>query len=588
MKRLKTLLLILLTAGFGISTAFIGCGGGGGGTTPTTTTTTQKVSGVAAAGLPVVGYVYLKDSASTPTTKGPTEIGSDGSFSFDVTGLTAPFYLRAQGTVVGTSYDLYSATTASSGTANINPLTNLAVASAAGVSDPSSVYSNPAQNPITQANLDKAVTDIQNMLKPLLDAYNANVNPITGTYTANHTGLDAVFDAVAVNISTTDGSVTVVNNVTDTTIASGTTTTLSTPTDTISATEVTTTQTTTTDIQAIQTMFSNLVTAINKGASLTAADLEPFYATNYGSNDGLDRTQTITNQVSDFQGMTNTITSINITIEASGTDYKVNGLAYFSDGSSGFGEEGVIVTKEGGTWKLKGNGYKSKINFRANTLRRINADNSVQTENGLRFDIEDVGNLGLQSVKVTGTGLPAAGITLSKPATEPVWLYIDTQYRNSSINDTHLYAMIDAAIGSIPDSSIYTFEFYDATGATGNIIETRTRKIAKRPFMSTELTDGHFPTFGITSHSLSAANIGGTLTFTYAKPTAIVTTWLNAYLDFHDNSVNSAWYSKDLLLNQSSGSIISGAPSWTATQASFLLEAQDEFKRDVWIRWEFQ
>ncbi|OGW03496.1 MAG: hypothetical protein A2Z59_11020 [Nitrospinae bacterium RIFCSPLOWO2_02_39_17] len=31
MKRLKTLLLILLTAGFGISTAFIGCGGGGGG-----------------------------------------------------------------------------------------------------------------------------------------------------------------------------------------------------------------------------------------------------------------------------------------------------------------------------------------------------------------------------------------------------------------------------------------------------------------------------------------------------------------------------------------------------------------------------
>src|SRR3989338_4099388 len=139
MKRLKTLLLILLTAGFGISTAFIGCGGGGGGgTTPTTTTTSQKVSGVAAAGLPVVGFVYLKDSASTPTTKGPTEIGSDGSFSFDVTGLTAPFYLRAQGSVVGTSYDLYSATTASSGTANINPLTNLAVASAAGVSDPSS------------------------------------------------------------------------------------------------------------------------------------------------------------------------------------------------------------------------------------------------------------------------------------------------------------------------------------------------------------------------------------------------------------------------------------------------------------------
>jgi hypothetical protein len=165
MKKLKTLLLILLTAGLGISTALIGCGGGGGGGTTPTTTTSQKVSGVAAAGLPVVGYAYLKDSAGT--TKGPSEIGTDGSFSFDVTGLTAPFYLRAQGSVAGTSYDLYSATT-SVGTANINPLTNLAVAGAAGVSDPSSVYNNPAQSPITQANLDKAVTDIQTMLNPFL------------------------------------------------------------------------------------------------------------------------------------------------------------------------------------------------------------------------------------------------------------------------------------------------------------------------------------------------------------------------------------------------------------------------------------
>ncbi|HAP67672.1 MAG TPA: hypothetical protein DCQ99_07820 [Nitrospinae bacterium] len=563
---------------------FTACGGGGGGsTTPTTTTTSQKVSGVAAAGLPVVGLVYLKDSASTPTTKGPTEIGSDGSFSFDVTGLTAPFYLRAQGSVAGTSYDLYSATT-SSGTVNINPLTNLAVAGAAGVTDPSSVYSNPAQNPITQANLDKAVTDIQTMLKPLLDAYNANVNPITGTYTADHTGLDAVFDAVAVNISTTDGSVTVVNNVTDATIASGTTTTLSTPTDTVTTTEVTQTQTTTTDIQAIQTMASNFATAINKGASLTAADLDTFYATTYGINDGLDRTQTITDQLSFFQGMTNTVTSMNITIEASGTDYKVNGLMYFSDGSSNFWQEGLIVTNEGGLWKLKGNGYKSDIYFDANTERRINADSTVQTENGLHFDITDVGNLGLQSVKITGSGLPASGITLSKPANEPVWLYIDTQYRNSTLNEPHLYVMDDTTIGSIPDNSIYTFTFYDANST---LIETRTRKIAKRPFMSSELTDGHFPTFGITSHSLSAANIGGTLTFTYAKPTAFVTAWMMAVLEFY-NSSNNARYSKELLLNQSSGSILSGTPSWTATQGHFSIFARDEFSRMVRLFWMFQ
>jgi len=56
--------------------------------------TTQTVSGVAAAGAPIIGYAYLKDSAGH--TLGPKEIAQNGSFSFAVTGLTAPFYLRAE------------------------------------------------------------------------------------------------------------------------------------------------------------------------------------------------------------------------------------------------------------------------------------------------------------------------------------------------------------------------------------------------------------------------------------------------------------------------------------------------------------
>ncbi|HBO83926.1 MAG TPA: hypothetical protein DD641_02910, partial [Deltaproteobacteria bacterium] len=325
--------------------------------------------------------------------------------------------------------------------------------------------------------------------------------------------------------------------------------------------------------------------------SLTAADLDPFYATNYGINDGFDRTQTIEDEVSDFQGWTKTITSANLTIEAiSGSaDYTINGIAYMSDGSSGFWEEGVIVTNEGGLWKFKGNGYKSEIDLEANTDRWIKADTTVQTESGFDIWIEDVGNLGLQSAKVTGAGLPAAGITLSKPANEPVELRLDTQYQyvpQIPTDGWNFYVMSDAAIGSIPDNSIYTIEVYDANNA---LIETRTRKISKRPFMRSEVTDGHFPTIGgITSHNISAANIGGTLSFTYAKPTAFLTAWLNANLNFWDFSGNSAWYDTDLLLNQSSGSIISGAPSWTSTQGQFSISAEDEFRRGVSIHWMFQ
>ena len=580
MKRLKvSILFIAILSAFAL--ILTGCGGGGDGSGGGDGA--QTVSGVAAAGAPIAGYVYLKDSAAA--TLGPKEIAIDGSFSFDVTGLTAPFYLRAQGSVAGTSYNFYSATT-TAGTANINPLTNLAVAAAAGVSDPASVYDNPAQNPIKQTNLDRAITDIQNMLAPLLDAYNANTNPITGAYKADHTGLDAVFDVVAVNIDTATGSVTVVNSVTDATIASGTTITLSTSTPVTQA-GVTSTQTATTDLQAAQTMASQYATALNKGASLTVDDLDPFYATNYGINDGLDRTQTINHEVSGFQGGTKTITSMNITITAMGADYKVDGVAYFSDGSFGFSEEGFIVTNEGGAWKFKGNGYKSKIDFYAETNRQINADGTVQTESGFPgHSVSDKGNYGIQSAKITGPGLPAAGITLSKPANEPVHLALDAQYQSGITigGCTHHYVMSDTIIASIPDNSIYTFEIY---GANNVLIETRTRKIAKRPFTRSEVTDGHFPTFGgITSHSISAANIGGTLTFTYAKPTAFLTAGLWAYLNFWDHSGNYAWYDIDLPLNQSSGSIIiSGSPSWTPTEGYIGIEARDQFGREIKLYW---
>ena len=580
MKRFKTSLLLFLVVLSAFAIILTGCGGGGG-----TTPTTQTISGVAAAGLPIVGYVYLKDSASN--TLGPNPIASDGSFSFNVTGLTAPFYLRAQGSVAGTSYELYSATT-SAGTANINPLTDLAVAAAAGVMDPASVYNNPAQNPITQANLDNAVADIQNMLAPLLDAYNANINPITGAYTADHTGLDAVFDVVSVNINPADGSVAVVNSVTDATIASAATTALSNPTDTITQTEVDNAQTATTDLQAIQTMSSQFTTAINKRANLTAADLEPFFATNFGISDGFDRTQIINENLSDFQGWTKTITSMNITIKAMGADYKVDGVGYMSDGSFGFWEEGCIVTNEGGSWKLKGNGYKSEIDFAPMTNRWIKADSTVQTESGFDTYIKDNGNYGLQSAKITGPGLPTGGITLSKPANEPVRLWLDTQYQNTTIPtyNWNFYVMSDTTISSIPDNSTYTIEIYDANGG---LIETRTRKFPKRPFMRSEVTDGYFPTFGgITSHSISAANIGSTLSFTYAKPTAFLTAWLDASLNFWDYSGNSAWYDVDLLLNQSSGSIISGTPLWTPTQGHFSIWTSDIYGRQIVLCWMFQ
>jgi hypothetical protein len=561
------------------------CGGGGGGGGESSTTpapTSATISGVAAAGAPIIGFAYLKDSAGH--TLGPNNIAQDGSFSFDVTGLTAPFYLRAEGTAGSTGYDLYSATTGA-GTANINPLTNVAVAAAAGVTNPAGVYGNPAQYPITQANLDKAIADIQNMLKPLLDAYNANVNPITGSYTANHTGLDGVLDVVKVELNTTSGAVTVTDKTTNTAMGSTTTTTIG------SAAQVTNIPSaqTVTDLQEIATMLSNYATALNKGASLTPADLDPFYATNYGINDGLDRTQTIIDEITDIptsRGKTfSTITNLVIEEKYGNGDYRISGVAYFQDGSFGFWEEGLIMTKENGTWKLKGNGFKSEVNINFETIAWRKMDNTVQIESGIDVggEVEDRGNFGLQSAVITGPGLPQGGITLSKPQNEPVNLYLDQAFRNCTgpTDNWNLYVLSDTDIDSIPDNAVYTITIRDAGNA---VVETRTRTLLKRPYKRSELTAGHFATGHATSHKLSDY-VGKTLSVTYAKPTAYVTAWMELSFSYWNYSGNSARFDYELFLNQTSTSVTISTPAWTPQQGFICLQVDDAYKRTIKNRW---
>ncbi|HEX8949181.1 MAG TPA: hypothetical protein VF790_09490, partial [Dissulfurispiraceae bacterium] len=88
----------------------LGCGGGGSSSSSGAAGGGNVVQGVAAGGAPIVGKVYLKDSAGSAEKS--TAIGGDGSYSIDVTGLTAPFILKADGTVNGVPTTLYSVATA--------------------------------------------------------------------------------------------------------------------------------------------------------------------------------------------------------------------------------------------------------------------------------------------------------------------------------------------------------------------------------------------------------------------------------------------------------------------------------------------
>jgi hypothetical protein len=115
--------------------ALAGCGGGGGSSdTPSVSPpvmTASTISGTAAAGLPLVGTVTVKDA------KGATKsvpLSSEGGYSVDVSDMMAPFLFRAQGLVGARTYVIHSAATSAdvNGTINITPLTDLIVSNVAG------------------------------------------------------------------------------------------------------------------------------------------------------------------------------------------------------------------------------------------------------------------------------------------------------------------------------------------------------------------------------------------------------------------------------------------------------------------------
>ena len=201
-----------------IATALLlaGCGGGGGSSSdPSTGDEPQTVSGTAAAGAPLVGFVGARDNAGNTTT---ADVAADGSFELDVSDLNPPVLIYASGIAGGNAYQLLSVAFEDDvdGTVNVTPLTDLIVGNAVGRS-PQEFFNTPDFDLITQDAVEEQEVRLKTRLKPLLDGLGVDddFNLLNSAFTADRSGIDAVLDVIEVTVDSNTNTATIRSRVDD-------------------------------------------------------------------------------------------------------------------------------------------------------------------------------------------------------------------------------------------------------------------------------------------------------------------------------------------------------------------------------------
>lgn len=202
---MKKLLLSLLAVAT-LATLY-GCGGGSSSSGPAST---PELTGTVASGAPVpLGTkVTIKDAngASTST----TTLDDKGLYKVSVGNLTPPFVICVDTTSpppatpcapgTGSSDKVIMSIANQAGTANVTPLTKLALASAAGVADPTDVYNTLATlKTLTADKITQGMTTIKTVVGDYLKYAGidpAQFNLLTTPFTADHKGIDSVMDQV--------------------------------------------------------------------------------------------------------------------------------------------------------------------------------------------------------------------------------------------------------------------------------------------------------------------------------------------------------------------------------------------------------
>jgi hypothetical protein len=565
-------LLVSLAAcgggGGGGGSGFVGFPTSGGGTTvppasdpPAATAVT--FSGTAASGLPLSGTVTVKDAKGA--TK--TEPLVDGNYKIDVTGMTAPFVFRAEGTVGGVRTVIHSAATAAdaNGTINITPLTDLVVANIAGRL--AAQYFEGGEFASLAPDELKAESDaLKAKLLPVLQALgvDSSIDLLRTAFTPLSSALDKALDVLRVSVDPATNVATITNIVTQQQI-----------TDDLAvkaAQDAGTTpmsgagmETAADDITLIRKALTDYVAKFATGLP-TAGELTPLLATSSNSPynfrlSDLSAAEFANEEAADTSMVGASFTEvvinrINYTIDPVNnpgprayvefTHRDRNGVAFSNN-------KGMQVVKgNDGVWRFRGDGRVLDINPHVQVSKDA-VTGCVTT--ALQFSIRDSNpsnSNAAVSVVVTGPGLPPNGLRHVRPALAGDYWPIENGdgsnlYRLAS-NCANLptAGLTDSAIAAIPATPEYGFTAYTSGGQVAQITNSTTDIVYRqsfnaRPMTLAEAAAAAYPSF-TTTPAFASYNGGSdfTVSATGLNPGFAAEFFLNLFASSSDNAQEQA------------------------------------------------
>lgn len=569
-----------------------GCGG-----SDTISVPSTVISGTAAAGAPVVGYVSVRDSSTnTQPVRTNIPIEANGNYSVNVAGLTAPFAFLASGTVGGRSVSLYSAATSADvgGTINITPFTDLIIRNIAATAVDTYLATPSGMASLTTAELDAQRVALTALLAPALTAMglSGSIDLLRATFNADSTGLDRFMDVVKVD-TTTPGEATI-TNILDAANTLVIDTTSGTATGTLG----------TANLEPSGTPLDGILLTFNTfsgkfATSLPSAadpDLVDLFSSTF-MDDGQSSSAFLTQLTSDnsFIGLEFTHVVLD-SIDAPGTTAQVHFTPVFAGVSNGEGAMGWQMKKDAATgiWQADGNQRIARVNVAAVTEKitcnpaACNIATSHRT--GLHFEINNDAMQPIGSAVVTGPSLPAGGVTLTAQVNQ-TWLNITTTNPNCDAFGggqlpvcNNNWLMTDPEIGAVLPNSVFTVKLYD-NSATPVLLGTYTEVVPVAPLLNTALAAFVFPSI---SGMVDLAGMGAaTLTPSWSIPAGLSATYVYAYVWQSGTNANQSVEQNNLPSSSGTASLDFTPPqTGTWSGGGYSISARDQYGREVTTRYQ--